>query len=366
MERQLHPGQLSRAEFSAATPADDAGIRALLASVPMTGEWKIGFAREPSFFACPAPAGIEEHTLVARVDGRVISVGSWSEREVWLRGETARVGYLHGLRMAPGTDRSMRVLRDGYSALTERLGTSSAVGWFTSIDAANGRARRVLESTRIGLPRYRMFGSYRTRLLPVSRRSSSDESGMIDEHDELTEFLNRVARRHDLALTWNAARWAGGIRPSDCRVVRRRGRIVAAAGVWDQSDWKQVMIHGIPRWMKVLRPCLAMAAAGFGLPRPPVAGSRLAMAHVFPFAVEPGENGALSELWSHLERAARRKGIERLALGLDAADPLWKSAELRRMGVDYRTNLYQVMGKGMPEAPLVCGDMLLRPECAIL
>lgn len=373
MDRTLHSGQLSqtsRATFSLATPADDAAIRALLQETPMEGAFRIGFTREPSYFASPMPAGLEERTLVARRDGRLVSIGAWSEREVWWNGKCATIGYLHGLRMARDAAGSIRILREGYAALAECLRGSRAVGWFTSIDAANTRARRVLESRASGLPRYTKLADYRTRVWPVPQRGSCETAGNVESSDELTEFLQHESARHELALTWDSARWEAlarnGFSAGDCVAVRRCGRIVAAAGLWDQSAWKQVVVHGYPAWLRRLRPWIGWGARCLGLPGLPAPGGRLAFAPVFPFAVDPDATDALPELLRALESLARTRHLEWLALGLDARDSFWQNGAASRLGVDYHTILYAVTGKGFPEHPFPISTNLFRPDCATL
>ncbi len=359
---------MSRTEFTLATPADDGEIRGLLRSVPMQGALQVGFSREPSYFAIPAPAGIEEHTLLARCDGRAVSVGAWSVREVWWRGEMARIGYLHGLRMASGTQGSMRVLRKGYAELARRISATDAAGWFTSVDAGNARARRIFESRASGLPRYRCMAEYLTRVMPVPRRGGVKHESPAESHDELIDFLNREGSRHDLALTWDAARWRGlgksGFTIDDITVVRRGGRIVAAAGVWDQSSWKQVVVHGYPRWLRWMKPVIGAGAACLGWPGLPREGTRLPLACVFPFAVAAGHHGVIPELWRGVGALARAKRIAWLALGLDASDPIWQG--WRGMGISYYTVLYSVSDGGFPDRWLETGGRTIRPECATL
>lgn len=373
MDRTLHSGQLSqpsRATFSLATPADDAAIRALLQETSMEGAFRIGFTREPSYFASPAPAGLEERTLVARRDGRLVSVGAWSDREVWWNGRRTMVGYLHGLRMARDVAGSMRILREGYAALAECLQDSPAVGWFTSIDAANTRARRVLESRASGLPRYTKLADYRTRVWPVPQRGPREAVGNVESWEELTDFLQHESARHELALTWDAARWEAlarsGFSARDCVAVRRRGRLVAAAGLWDQSAWKQVVVHGYPPWLRRLRPWIGWGARCLGLPGLPAPGGRLSFAPVFPFAVAPEAMDTLPELRRALESLARTRHIEWLALGLEARDSLWPNGAAARLGVNYHTILYAVTGKGFPENPFPISTSLFRPDCATL
>lgn len=369
MDRNVPSCQLSRAEFVRATEADDGEIRALLRTVPMDGKLQIGFEREPSYDACPAPAGIEENTLVARRYGKLLSVGSWSMRDVWLEGEPKCIGYLHGLRMAPGTTGSMRVLRDGYARLAEDVKNKAAVGWFTSVDANNTRARRVFESRASGLPHYRRMAEYLTRVMPVPRQGALLRESAVAEVD-VTEFLQSEGSRHDLALIWNEDRWLAlkrnGFTLDNVSVVRREGRIVAVAGVWDQSAWKQIVIHGYPTWMQRLRPLLPIVTKCLGWPGLPSAGCRVPLATVFPFAVARGEEHSLAELWCGVESIARAKGIEWLGLGLDASDPLWQKVRMRRAGLSYRTILYSVSGKGFPNYEWESGDRIFRPECATL
>lgn len=351
-----------------ATAADDEEIRGLLRAVPMQGALQIGFSREPSYFACPAPAGIGERILLARRDGRLISVGAWSVREAWWRGEPICVGYLQGLRMAEGTAGSMKVLREGYAELARQVAEIPAAGWFTSVDADNVRARRIFESRASGLPRYRRIADYLTRVVPVPRRGAVVGESQVESQEELTEFMQREGSRHDLALTWDQARWCGlersGFTLDDICVIRRDGRIVAAAGVWDQSEWKQVVVHGYPRWVRLMRPMIGVGAACLGWPCLPPEGGRVPLASVFPFAVTEGCEGVIPELWRGLEAKARARGIGWLALGLDATDPVWQ--RMRRTGVSYRTILYSVGGGGFPDRWLESGERILRPECATL
>jgi len=370
MDRIVSSRAMSPAVFSQATAADDEEIRALLRAVPMHGALQIGFSREPSYFACHAPAGIAEQSLLGRRDGRLISVGAWSVRDVWMRGEVSRVGYLQGLRMAQGTAGSMRVLREGYAALSGQVAKLPVAGWFTSVDAANARARRIFESRASGLPRYRRIAGYRTRVVGIRRRGEVGNVESAETREELTEFLQREGARHELALTWNDRRWEAlvrcGFSLSDVAVVRRRGRIVAAAGVWDQRDWKQIVVHRYPDWLRRISALTGVVASCMGRPRLPMEGAVVPMAPVFPFAVAEGSLHVIPELWRGVERIARRCGVEWLALGLDEVDPLWESGVLPRIGIDYRTVLYQVSGMGFLKGEGFPANGIFRPECATL
>lgn len=357
------PGTL---EFSWATPADDSEIRGVLGKIPMEGAVRLGFTREPSYFACPDPADTEERTLLARLDGRLVCLGSLSEREVWLAGCPTRVGYLGGLRMVPDVRGAPRILREGYARFHEQAARSPAELWFTSIAADNMRARKVLESHRLGLPHYSPIGDLETRVIPVRKRvSSSDGVEIPEDAAELDSFLNQEAERHPLALTWSPARWSAlardGFGLKQVRVVRRNGRIVAAAGVWDQSKWKQVRIHGYAPWMNRARTFYNFWSALRGYSGLPAAGQSLPMANVFPFAVAAGEESALPVLWSGVEELSCDARVGWIALGLESGDLLWSHLPKRSGARFYQTTLYQVTDAG---ARGLTGS--LRPEIALL
>ncbi len=376
MERAVHSGTLSDVVFARAVHDDDADIRALLRRVPMRGDLQMGFGREPSCFACPEPAGCAERLLVARRDGRLVGVGAWTVREAWLGGQRSRVGYLHGLRLEPGLKGSLRVLREGYAFLATEIQGVDASLWFTSIDAANTRARRVLESRLTGLPHYTAAADYLTRVFAVPARAGARArcgtgSGIgrgIGSREEITDFLNREAARHDLALTWDDARWQAlersGYSEKDVVVVLDGGDLVAVAGVWDQRAWRQVIIHGYPRWMRIARPLYDRVGSLFGWPPLPKVGKAAPLGQIFPFAVAEGCEDALPRLMRGVEAVARRRGIDWLALGLDATAPLWRF--MKSSAVSYPTVFYQVHGNGFPPMGAQTLARPIRPECATL
>ena len=262
----------------------------------------------------------------------------------------------------------MRVLREGYASLAREIARAKSVAWFTSIDASNQRARKVLESRANGLPRYYRMADYQTRVIPVSHRGPKNVISGAESIEELGEFLNHEDARHDLSLAWNEARWSAlarsGFTSNDIVVIRRKGRIVAAAGVWDQRAWKQVVVHQYPRWMERLRPVIDAGAACLGHNGLPCAGHPVSLGSVFPFAVAEGCADLLPELWRDLAAIARRRNLHWLVLGLEAEDPLWQ--RVRSIGINYRTILYWVCGAGFPETFPEPSDRTPRPECATL
>ena len=156
-------------EFAVATRADEAELRALLRTTPMAGAVSLRFEREPDYFAGEGAAGGRDVTILARRGGRVVCMGRCSRRAVYVNGRRCEAGYLGELRLAPGTRGGLAVLRAGYAFSARLEAERPAEFYFTSVAVSNERARGVLESGRLGLPKYEALAELVTVAWPVRR-----------------------------------------------------------------------------------------------------------------------------------------------------------------------------------------------------
>jgi len=366
-----------------ATPADDAALRALLRRAVMPGAVQVAFTREPAYAAGQGAAGASDATVVWQREGALTAMGRCSVRTLHRNGAPTRVAYLGELRFDPTRPTSARGMRDGYAALAEFAAAAGAEGCFTSIAEDNARARRVLENGgRLGLPAYRPLYRLVTLLAPLRRSSlklvlsnargtasaTETEVSSSQQVDELTAFLEASARRAQLSLTWDAARWqslaAHGIRPADFVVVRANGEIVAAAAVWDQRSFRQTVIAGYDGVLGQVRPLVNAVRALADEPRLPAPGETLAQGSLLGATVSSPEH------WPALWRAAAIRGAARglswLALARDAEDAELPVLRLLLRPREYRTTLYDVLWRDRPvwREPWHVG--IARPEVALL
>lgn len=373
-------GSLALRELSAtataalAGPSDDSDLRALLRRSVIPGAVRIALTREPEYFAAEGLAGAQDVTIVVRRDGHVMAMGRCSVNSLARNGRVQRIGYLAELRVVPGTPGSSRVLRDGYEFLAELTARSGVDGFFTSITIDNDRARRVLEhGGRFGLPAYRALTGLVTLVSPVDRGvrptgSVTEATCRKDERAALTTFLARRSLDAHLSLSWDGARWVAlarhGITPGDFGVVRRGGRIVAAATVWDQRSFRQTVIDGYTGVLKVARPLVNFAQAIRRRPGLPAPGSVLAQGAVFGACVEDAADWP--RLWRVLQSRAATMGLSWLVLARDARDP--HLAVLRRLlhATEYRTTLYDVTWRDRPAWTDAWDGRMFRPEVGLL
>lgn len=372
--RELSADRDAPAEgVSAFTPEHDAALRALLRASVIPGSVRVAFTREPSYTAGEGLAGATDHTVIAHQGGALVGVGRCSILPLHRNGQPQRVGYLGELRVVPGTPRAVRLLRAGYTALSHAVRGEQAHAFFTSITSDNGRARRVLEhGGRMGLPSYRPLAALVTLIAPVRQGAlaSTSETGAPctpDEQDELLDFLDRQAQGVHLSLSWSVERLqalaAHGVQLSDFIVVRRAGAIVGAAAVWDQRPFRQIVVDGYDRTLRLARPVANVALRlGARAPLPPP-GSVLAQGALLGAAVVQPSDWSL--LWPALQRQAAQQGLDWLSLSRDARAPELPTLRSLLHAREYHTTLYDV-ALGAPAKHATWDARLVRPEVGLL
>jgi hypothetical protein len=370
---ELTTGPAAAAEggFSIASHADDAGLRAMLRQSPTPGAVCVAFTREPSYARAEGLAGAVDTTLVHRTGGTLDGMARLSVSVLHRNGAPTRAGYLGELRIDPGARRTVHLLRDGFACLREHVISNGVRGAFTSIALDNERARRVLEhGGRLGLPAYLPIADMVTLVARVRepRRGPVPAVAADAGREELTDFLSRHARAGQLTPTWDEARWDAfarhGLESNHFHVVREDGRIVAAAALWDQRTFRQVVVDGYGGMLSTVRPALNLFSRVGLAPPLPAPGS------ILPQAMIAGACADAAPWWQPLLAGlmadAAVRGLEWLVVARDVRDPVL--AILRRLlrAREYRTRLYEVRFEGVPSWKESWNGLPFRPEVGLL
>ena len=372
IERELTVGSSDGIGFAVATAADDAGIRRLLRDNPMRGNISLSFEREPDYFADACLPGETKQTIVARRRGRIVCAGSCTIRRRFINGNPCRVGYLGGLRLDESVTGRFDVVRRGYEFFHAIQAGAPAEFYFTSIAADNERARRLLERGLPGMPRYECIGGYVTVLLPTKRRRSIP-GPLVEAAPTMEQFMPRLNEhnaRHQLAPCWSAdelnALQPLGLVPQDFRVVREGGRIVAGAALWDQSVFKQTVIHGYQPFLALARPALNLASPVTGAVRLPAVGQMLANAFISHVAITSAEPETLLGLLEKFRHLAAQRDIGLLTIGFAAEDPRLAILRSRFRAREYHSRLYVVRWPEFGGSADELDERIPAPEVALL
>jgi hypothetical protein len=205
------------------------------------------------------------------------------------------------------------------------------------------------------------------QLLPVVRlKITTDiDIGTAEQRDvgELTALLDDFYRSRDFAPVFGDGGLyrlidsSSGASLSDYLVARRKGRIVAALGMWDASTVKRTRVVGMPLWLRGLCAIGRGASRLAPLPSFPRQGTLLHFRYIRHAVFAPGEGRALANLVRWAVNATRDRGEHFLLYTCVDTDTLCSAvANVPRLSFHYRITPVQFP----PNAPYFRGE--LRPS----
>jgi len=307
--------------FRPAVEADHGTLEALFAATPMGSRIRIGFERDPDYFA---GARVQAGELCVRAffenSGRAVGLFSAGSRRVWVDGEM-EMRYLSDLRIHPDWQGSSLLAR-GFRLMRREVFRPGE--WAqTLVLEDNPRALELLTSRRGGLPEYCPAGRYASWLLPSQRidfdpgihvrRATTADLGAMQR------LLDASAQRRSFAGTVDLADLG---KPScldlaigDFLIAENRGEIAGMMGLWDQGGFQRLRIHGYSGAMATLRPVWNL----LGSVPLPKAGQTVPLRKATAIACEDDDPAILRAL---LATALAENDGRLLLAGCSVEDPL--------------------------------------------
>ena len=339
-----------------AHPADDGGIRRLLRQQVIPGHIRLAFPREPDFSLGCSVTGDEYRILVARSqsDGAVVGVACRSVRQVYVNGRPQRLGYLGQLRIHERF-RGRWLVSRGF-ALLHRMDEEDPVpAYLAAVVDGNREALGVLVNRRRrSFPQFRGVARYRTLALPTRKSKRPVKAigeigpGSTEQLPEIVRFLRAEGPRRQLFPVWTEASLRSlrtlGLRPEDIRVARRHGDIVGVTALWDQSAYKQTIVHGYSVWMRALARISRLTGRWLPLPSVPGAGREIRSASAALVCIKDDDPEVFADLLRQIYDLACSRSFDYLLVGLESGDPLLKVARAARH-FTYSSRLFLVSWK---------------------
>jgi len=381
--RSLIANGVSRAahfDVTLGSAADDEEVRRLLREHALPGDASLSFEREPDSAIAAAIEGDVHQTIVAREreSCRIAGIAGRSERDVFVNGRRARVGYLGQLRTSVRGRRVGTLLDDGFAFCRALHDCGSVPAYLTSIVEDNHAALRLLDGLRPpAAPRFVRAGRLVTLAIPQSRLRNRNATpgfairrGSIELLPDIAMCLERSGRRHQFAPRWTAddllsARRTPGLEAQDFLVAIGGGRVIGCAAMWDQRAFKQVIVRGYSQRLARWRRLANLAAPWVGLPALPAVGRALQFVYLSHVAIDDDRSDVTSALVSE---ALRRlpAGVDSMVTAFAANSPMLPAAASVSRHRIYRSVLYLA---GWPDGREFVESLDARPphpEVAIL
>lgn len=350
---------MSRFQLDLAAEADDAALRRVLARTPTGGHISVAFRREPSFFAAAAVDGRFRQVIVGRdreAEGEIVGLGSRSIREAYVNGRAESIGYLSSLRLLPEYRRWGSLVARGFRYFRELHADGRARLYLTTIAEGNERALEVLTRARPPLPTYHYAGRFLTAAIPLRAKRSGEprKSGGISvraatkrDAGDIVSFLRANGPVRQFFPVYGEEDFSNdegvfrGLRFEDILLAHRGGRLVGTLATWDQHAYRQSIVNGYSRAIRLGRPFYNGWARFTGLPPLPNLGEPIRyLTAAFP-VVADGESESFELLLQAMLDAKAGGEAQYLMLGLHESDPLL-SIVRRRRATWYTTRLYLV------------------------
>lgn len=343
-------------DFGIAGPGDDPAIRRLLAENPMPGTVKVAFEREPNYFLGHGVMGDRCITLKAteRNTGKLAGIICLAATDRYVGGEVKPVGYIGQARIDHRFQGIMLPLRAS-AFIREQAKESWPNLWFGAIVDENPTARALfIDRRRKSFPLLEMVSPIQTlAFLPKSRfaKSPDDRSGSISivrgnqaGWDSIVEFLNSQGSGREFFPHLKVEHFSDGLRTPglesrDFLVTLIDGEIAGVCGIWDQSGFKQTVVHEYGGWLGRVRPVVNAAGPLIGMKRFPDVGGPITSAYLSFLAVRDDNPAVFRRLLSAAIGDVYSRNKNYLMAGFSIRDPLLAVARGYRHIV-YRSTMY--------------------------
>ena len=355
--------------YSRVRPEERAAVREALRKNPMDSWVITSLDRDP--FADEGPGRFVP--MRARdANGELAGLYSCALTHLHLGGQRVEACYLGGLRLCGKYRGRVGILKGGFESIPFLVPEiRSAALSFTSIASENVRARRVLEAGLAGMPRYLFLGDMETFAVSVRRGRSFGllERALDSDIAELAAFYNKTSGRFDLSPVLEE-KWLSGPSLSGFPMIRnflvhrKNGRIKACLALWDQREYRQIIVQGYRSPLDILRPFCSFCCRLTRRPSLPVPGSRLEQVFIAFRATDPSiaylERAFIQEALA----AASHMGADSVLLGISPSSQNRDDLRQKLKPFVYATRIYSVELHNDLRPPSLSG--IVQPEAALL
>lgn len=326
-----------------AQAADSDALIELIAATPQSGAVTINFERTPDFFMATKVATQTPDVWVAveRDSQRVAAIFSIGHRDVYVNGERQGVRYGNDLRIHPDF-KSGRTLFNLLKCYRKVMGSD----WMQTVILSDNEASlNSIGSGRSITPTYYDFGEmtthmlYLTRPRPSKRHKFNIRKATHNDIELMQHFFERQAKtkqfypHYDFIKILNGDEYYRGLSISNYYLMFEDNKLVAMAGIWDQSSFKQTRFVAYSKLMSVARLFNNIYSRLFGGLVLPKAGDKLSYVSLHCLLVVNDDEKLFSRLLAYIYNDCLKQRYQALVCGLPANDSRQRILEQYRSKV---------------------------------
>lgn len=237
-----------------ATPEDGKEILRILESSAATGSVELLYTRRPDAYESYQQDFGEAQIFISRNGDRVVGTAAELIREVYVGGEPSKAAYLCGLKKDAAHEGGV-----GFGArFIKSLQRDDVDVYYFSVIADNLSAQTMFGKGK-RLVSMEPFAEFTTHILSPRVKIQAPRHALCfrqaEEHDlpRLLAFLNEEGRRRDLFPVIRNIGQFHGLTEKDFYLLEDGGELLAAAALWNQTDYKQYVVKRYRGLMKLAR-----------------------------------------------------------------------------------------------------------------
>ena len=335
-------------DFRFALTSDDEQIRQLAREIPLEGEIKLRYQREPSYFAVSAIQGNPNQTVVGIVNKRVMAVVSWNLQKVFVNGKVCNAGYLNNVRVHPSVRSGFSFIK-GLKFLEEFVKKQETDFHFATLIDSNNLTNSLFTSGRTLLPRFYNQGRIFTYAIPLQKRKRNllrDRTFKIvkaspEQRNEIISFLNEEGAKTEFFPVINEDCYNMDIFKQSTFFIAfdNNESIVGVCSTVDFTSHKQHVVEGFSKSFRPIVFSLNIFLKLKGLHRIPKKGQKVLMLHAGFTVVKNNDLKVFKSLLSRVLLEFSGAGFHYITLALHENNPLIKGMK-KITKICYKSRLY--------------------------
>ena len=316
-----------------ATEQDSDVLCRLLEDSPMDGEISITLERQPNYFyaahvQCSDPLIIVASNESSRTVGGVFAAGT---RPVYVNGSLTDIRYLSDMRISPSFRKGLLMPR-GFKYLKQNILKKDEYAQ-TLVLTENKSALKLLTSQRANLPYYHSAGDYNCyaistqQKINISSNSLNIRRANCHDLDAMQLFFDEEAKTkqfypyYDFSELKQSAYYRD-IAIHDFFLAFEKDKLAGIAGLWDQTQFKQIRVQKYSKGLSIFRPIYNLIAPWYSGIKLPKVGSIFNYLYLHSIVCRNNSPEILRTMLKAIFSELSSLDFSYVMLGLDGKDSL--------------------------------------------